>query len=57
MPCRACCFMLAEVPVHVIQRGHNRAACFFEAADYSSYLEQLGVLADKFPTALCMLTV
>jgi hypothetical protein len=25
-------FMLAETPIHVIQRGHNRAACFFDPA-------------------------
>ncbi len=51
--------MLAEVPVHVIQRGHNRAACFFEAADYVFYLEHLKVLAARFECAVhayCLMT-
>jgi putative transposase len=43
-------FMMADVPVHVIQRGHNRAACFFEPGDYAFYLEQLARLA---PAAGC----
>ena len=28
---------LAGVPLHLIQRGNNRAACFFAAADYALY--------------------
>jgi len=27
-----------EYPLHVIQRGHNRQACFFSEADYQAYL-------------------
>jgi putative transposase len=34
---------LAGVPCHVVQRGNNRAACFFADDDYAFYLE---VLAD-----------
>jgi putative transposase len=52
-------FMLADIPVHVIARGHNRAPCFFDAADYQFYLRQLGVLADDFGCALhayCLMT-
>ena len=52
-------FMLAGVPVHVIQRGHNRAATFFEATDYSFYLEQLAHHARRFDCALhayCLMT-
>lgn len=30
------------VPAHVVQRGHNRRACFFRSADYSFYLKSLG---------------
>jgi len=51
--------MLAEVPVHVIQRGHNRAACFFEAADYAFCLEHLRLLAQRFECAVhayCLMT-
>jgi putative transposase len=52
-------FMLAEVPVHVIQRGHNRAACFFAPADYAFYLEQLAVLSARTGCAVhayCLMT-
>lgn len=33
--------VVAGIPVHVIQRGHNRQACFFADADYRFYLRQL----------------
>jgi len=36
---------LAGVPVHLIQRGNNRAACFFAHADYLVYLQHLAELA------------
>jgi putative transposase len=29
------------VPVHVVQRGNNRAACFFDARDFAFYLHYL----------------
>jgi len=32
---------LAGVPCHVLQRGNNRAACFFTDDDYAFYLEVL----------------
>jgi putative transposase len=32
---------LAGVPQHVLQRGNNRSACFFQAADYLFYLDCL----------------
>ncbi len=35
------------VPQHVIQRGNNRTACFFDPADYTFYLECLGEAAQK----------
>lgn len=44
--------MLAEIPVHIIQRGHNHAACFFAKADYRFYLEQIGILAPGFGCAV-----
>jgi len=34
---------LPGVPAHVVQRGNNRAACFFCDDDYRYYLERLGV--------------
>jgi putative transposase len=33
---------LDNVPLHIVQRGHNREACFFGEEDYQSYLHWLG---------------
>lgn len=33
---------LPGVPAHVVQRGHNRSACFFSDDDHLFYLECLG---------------
>ena len=33
---------LDRVPLHIVQRGHNREACFFGENDYASYLHWLG---------------
>jgi len=43
---------LAGVPVHVIQRGHNRDACFFADEDYALYLAHLAELSAKFGCAV-----
>ena len=32
---------LNAVPLHIVQRGHNREACFFCEDDYTSYLHWL----------------
>lgn len=40
MPRRAC-LLLPEVPIHIIQRGNTRQACFYASEDYSFYLELL----------------
>ena len=29
------------IPLHIVQRGHNREPCFFAEEDYSSYLHWL----------------
>jgi putative transposase len=34
--------ILPNVPVHLIQRGNNRQACFFADEDYCFYLDWLG---------------
>ena len=39
---------LPEVPLHVIQRGNNRQACFFAEEDYRFYLHWLGEGAEKY---------
>jgi putative transposase len=46
MPRRAR-LMLPGVPLHVIQRGNNRQACFFADDDYRFYLEWLQDYAGK----------
>jgi putative transposase len=38
---------LPHVPLHIIQRGNNRQACFFADEDYRFYLDWLGKHADK----------
>ncbi len=38
---------LAGVPQHVLQRGNNRSACFFQPADYPFYLDCLQQAALK----------
>jgi putative transposase len=39
---------LANVPLHIIQRGNNRGACFFADQDYLVYLRHLQELALHF---------
>ena len=39
---RRCRIHLDDVPLHIVQRGHNREPCFFAQDDYSSYLYWLG---------------
>lgn len=38
-------FFLPDVPVHVVQRGNNRQAVFFDENDYRVYLDWLGEAA------------
>jgi putative transposase len=33
---------LDQVPLHIVQRGHNRQPCFFAEEDYHTYLHWLG---------------
>ncbi len=51
MPRRAC-IALAGVPMHLIQRGNNRSACFYAEADYRGDLNDLRVLSVKFECAI-----
>eukprot|EP01032_Pedospumella_encystans_P034123 gene34123-38567_t len=37
---------LDGAPLHLVQRGHNRAACFFDDDDYEFYLHCLGRALD-----------
>ena len=38
-------FFLPDVPVHIVQRGNNRQAVFFDDNDYRVYLDWLGQAA------------
>ena len=35
-------FNLPDIPQHVVQRGNNRQAVFFDDSNYQAYLEWLG---------------
>ncbi len=51
--------MLPAVPVHIVQRGNNRGACFFAEEDYALYLFHLEKLAANFDCAVhawCLMT-
>ncbi|MGB5607292.1 MAG: transposase [Gammaproteobacteria bacterium] len=41
-------FNLPGIPQHVIQRGHNRDACFYANKDYRYYLDSLSAAAGKY---------
>jgi len=39
---------LPNIPLHVIQRGNNRHACFFSDTDYTVYLDKLKEYSRKY---------
>lgn len=43
---------LDGVPLHIVQRGHNREPCFFGEDDYFSYLHWLGAALGQAQCAL-----
>lgn len=45
-------FYLPDIPAHVIQRGHNREAVFFDDQDYLEYLRCLKAAADSCGCAI-----
>ena len=51
--------IVPDVPVHIVHRGHDRADCFFEEADYRVYLDYLRGYAPQFGCgvhAYCLMT-
>ncbi len=40
-------FRIPGIPQHVIQRGNDRQACFFDCSDYQSYLSLLDEAAAR----------
>jgi len=58
MPRRAR-LLLPGVPLHLIQRGNNRSACFYAEEDYLFYLENLKLQAEQHGCAVhawCLMT-
>ena len=45
-------FFLSGMPVHVVQRGNNRQAIFFEAGDYRAYHGWLKAAAQRYRCAV-----
>ncbi len=43
---------LAAIPLHIIQRGNNRGACFFAEDDYQYYLDHLDDACKKHEVEL-----
>ena len=43
---------LDGVPLHIVQRGHNREPCFFAEEDFGSYLHWLGEALGEAECAL-----
>lgn len=43
---------LPGVPLHVVQRGNNRQACFFQPTDYKFYLESVFACATRYQVAI-----
>jgi putative transposase len=43
---------LDNLPLHIVQRGHNREACFFAEEDYQSYLHWLGEALAEYECSL-----
>jgi len=43
---------VAGLPLHLIQRGNNRSACFYADEDYALYLHHLEELSRKFRCAV-----
>lgn len=39
---------VTELPMHVVQRGHDRGTCFFRASDYRLYLSALQFAAAHY---------
>ena len=51
--------VIPDVSLHVVQRGHDRADCFFDDSDYLTYLVALGTYAARFGCvvhAYCLMT-
>ena len=43
---------IANVPLHVVQRGNNKLPCFFSDGDRTYFLKQLAELSERFECAV-----
>ncbi len=53
------CLFLRRMPLHIVQRGHNRQPVFVECADYEYYLANLGEMKSELSIrvyAYCLMT-
>jgi putative transposase len=41
-------FNMVGMPQHIVQRGNNRNACFFDQTDYRFYLDSLSQASEKY---------
>ena len=51
--------VVPDVSLHIVQRGHDRAPCFFDEDDYVAYLVALSTYAARFRCAVhayCLMT-
>ncbi|TSD79705.1 transposase [Pseudomonas sp. KBS0710] len=51
--------LLPDIPLHIIQRGNNRSACFYSDEDYIFYIDTLAMLAELYCCkvhVLCLMT-
>ena len=51
--------IVPDMSLHIVQRGHDRAPCFFDETDYTAYLVALGTYAARFSCAVhafCLMT-
>jgi len=58
MPRRAR-LVIPGIPWHIIQRGNNRSACFYDNCDYQYYLDTLAEQAAKYRCSIhawCLMT-
>jgi putative transposase len=51
LPRKPRCF-LADIPVHIDQRGHSREPVFFEDSDYRAYLGWLAEAAERYECSI-----
>ena len=52
MPRRARMY-ISGLPYHVVQRGNNREACFFDSENYQYYLELLRDMLRRYVAPIC----